>query len=170
MSCGKPEEDYINRQKNRVNYSGKMNDKIGCCHEWLGAKQINGYGHVNPPNADGVKGKSIYVHRWFYTLSKGEIPKGKLIRHKCDNRICVNPDHLEIGDSKDNVRDMIARNPKACGRKLSFQQHEEIKKKHTAGTMIITLAAEYKVSRVTIRKVIQEKHIVIKNEIISTPI
>jgi hypothetical protein len=36
--------------------------------------------------------------------------------------------------------------------------------------MINTLAAEYKVSRVTIRKVIQEKYIVIKNEIISTPI
>lgn len=39
----------------------------------------------------------------------GNIPKGMLIRHKCDNTWCCNMDHLEIGTPKDNVRDMKER-------------------------------------------------------------
>jgi hypothetical protein len=39
----------------------------------------------------------------------GEIPQGHLIRHKCDNPKCINPDHLETGTDYDNVHDMIER-------------------------------------------------------------
>jgi hypothetical protein len=39
----------------------------------------------------------------------GEIPQGYLIRHKCDNPKCINPDHLETGTDYDNVQDMIER-------------------------------------------------------------
>lgn len=35
--------------------------------------------------------------------------KGKIVRHKCDNRACINPLHLELGTQLDNVRDMIER-------------------------------------------------------------
>jgi hypothetical protein len=34
---------------------------------------------------------------------------GFVVRHKCDNRICVNPDHLELGTFGDNNRDTVAR-------------------------------------------------------------
>ena len=39
----------------------------------------------------------------------GEIPKGMVIRHKCDNPNCCNIEHLEIGTQKDNIEDMIKR-------------------------------------------------------------
>lgn len=43
-------------------------------------------------------GRPIYAHRFSYELTKGTIPKGFHIHHICKNRICVNPDHLELID------------------------------------------------------------------------
>lgn len=57
-----------------------------------------------------VNGKHERLFRYIYTKKYGEIPKGMVIRHKCDNSHCCNIKHLEIGTSSDNVRDMIIRN------------------------------------------------------------
>lgn len=54
-------------------------------------------------------GKHERLFRVIYMQKYGEIPKGMLIRHKCDNTWCCNLEHLEIGTPKDNVRDMIER-------------------------------------------------------------
>lgn len=55
------------------------------------------------------KGKHERLHRIIYEMHYGEIPKGLLIRHKCDNPNCCNIEHLEIGTPQDNVNDMIER-------------------------------------------------------------
>lgn len=49
----------------------------------------------------------ITAHRYSYLVYKGEIPKGMLVCHTCDNPKCFNPDHLFIGTHKDNTQDMI---------------------------------------------------------------
>jgi hypothetical protein len=54
-------------------------------------------------------GKHMRAHRYLFELYKGNIPEGMLIRHKCDNPRCINPDHLETGTQKDNVHDMVKR-------------------------------------------------------------
>lgn len=41
--------------------------------------------------------------------------KGMLVRHKCDNRACINPDHLELGSHQDNMDDMRTRGRAAQG-------------------------------------------------------
>lgn len=56
-----------------------------------------------------VNGKHERLFRYIYEQKYGGIPKGMLVRHKCDNPSCVNIEHLEIGTPKDNVRDMIER-------------------------------------------------------------
>jgi hypothetical protein len=48
-------------------------------------------------------------YKEFYIKIKGPVPKGVVLRHKCDNRFCMNPNHLEPGDEFDNVRDMMER-------------------------------------------------------------
>lgn len=73
------------------------------CWPWIYGKH-RGYGRFS---FDGRP--AALAHRVSYILYSGEIPKGMLIIHKCDNKICVNPNHLEIGTQKQNVHDAIYR-------------------------------------------------------------
>lgn len=68
------------------------------CILWTGAKTDKGYGIVVR------KGKRYRVHRLVAGAKKGEI-----VRHTCDVRNCVNPDHLIIGTQKENIYDSIER-------------------------------------------------------------
>ena len=67
------------------------------CMEWMGHR-TNGYGSF------WLEGKNVRVHRVSYELCVGPIPEGLQIDHKCRNRACVRPDHLEPVTSRENIR------------------------------------------------------------------
>lgn len=75
-----------------------MLDKTTDCWLWLGDLR-NGYGRIS------WKGTGTILHRLTWVLSGGEIPEGQVIRHKCKNKHCCNPDHLETGTNKENTFD-----------------------------------------------------------------
>lgn len=60
-------------------------------------------------------GKDWRMSRWLYTERFGEIPKGMLVCHMCDNPQCININHLELGSNKQNLQDMVNRNRSLIG-------------------------------------------------------
>ena len=82
------------------------------CWLWTGWKDWGGYGILT------VKDKNIKAHRFSWELFFGPIPLGLKVLHKCDVRLCVNPDHLFLGTNLDNSRDMVN---KGRGRKSWYK-------------------------------------------------
>tara|TARA_Y100000361_G_C11160384_1_gene346910 strand:+ start:2826 stop:4658 length:1833 start_codon:yes stop_codon:yes gene_type:complete len=78
-----------------------VNEKTGCW-EWK-VLDKNGYGNSIHARIKGKKTKYIRPHRLSYYIHKGEYPE--LIRHRCHNKCCVNPDHLEEGSHRQNALD-----------------------------------------------------------------
>lgn len=72
------------------------------CWYWTGIVDHKGYGMIR---FDGPKGFWKKAHRVSYEAYKGQIPEGLLVCHSCDNRRCINPDHLWLGTNKDNIND-----------------------------------------------------------------
>ena len=79
------------------------------CWEWQSTISTNGYGQFRYYN------QIFFAHRVSYTITNGPIPEGKLILHKCDNRLCVNPSHLYCGTQADNINDRAIRSPNSQG-------------------------------------------------------
>lgn len=125
------------------------------CWEWSAAKTKYGYGWFS------YKGSPKLAHRVAWILTYGEIPANKFICHRCDNTLCIRPDHLFVGDHKDNMADMVKkgrhadlrgiRGPKVI---LNEKQVKEIRKRYVP---IMSLAKEYGVSKGCITAIIYRK-------------
>lgn len=129
------------------------------CMPYQGCRTKDGYGQVC------IKGRVVRAHRLAYcranNLSLDDI-KGLVVRHKCDNPPCCNPDHLEIGTQRDNVLDCIKRgrfksnagenNPRA---KINTSIANEIRREYSNGGVSMgSLANKYGVGKSTIKRVI----------------
>lgn len=74
-------------------------DENGCIN-WLAKKDKDGYGKIQIE-----PGNRVLSHRFSYEHFIGKIPKDIWVLHKCDNPSCVNPQHLFLGNAKDNALD-----------------------------------------------------------------
>ncbi|WP_353850864.1 HNH endonuclease signature motif containing protein [Acidithiobacillus sp.] len=116
------------------------------CQNYEGKREPCGYGYVY------MSGRKHYAHRLAFAIGHGVDPAGKVVRHTCDNRSCVNPDHLELGSHQDNMDDMVAR-----GRQSKGERHPDAKLT-MANVLAIrgdrrpqrTIAAEYGVTQANI--------------------
>jgi len=71
----------------------------GECLVWQGSLTVAGYSRFVD------MGKAGSGHRAVARLSGLDI-EGRVVRHSCHNRACINPEHLSVGTDADNVKDM----------------------------------------------------------------
>lgn len=84
----------------RVNKRGPVMDHMqDRCWSWTGATDKDGYGKFYD------LGKTWRAHRLSFLLATGKEPD--VVLHKCGNKNCVRPSHLQAGDTKENLLDIL---------------------------------------------------------------
>jgi hypothetical protein len=78
-------------------------EKTDGCWNWTGAVNNTGYGILIVGSRTDGSRRCVMAHRWVMNQPKCQV------LHHCDNRLCVNPDHLYLGTNSDNVRDRVDR-------------------------------------------------------------
>lgn len=122
------------------------------CHEVISHKSTGnaGYSKIR------INGILFDIHRWYYKRETGMDLKGLDIRHKCDNRKCINIKHLCHGTRKDNVNDMLVRNRQYS--ELTKQNVIDIINKYNTGKYTYTdLAKLYNVNMNSISSIFKGK-------------
>lgn len=82
-------------------------NKADGCWLWTGLVNNHGYGIAT------IDGRQTSAHRVVYGLLVKPVPKGLDLCHKCDNPLCVRPDHMFVGTRKENMQD-AARKGRTC--------------------------------------------------------
>lgn len=132
------------------------------CWTWIGKVTTAGYGQIG--RGRNVEGQ-VHVHRLSYEMAKGPIPDGLVIRHRCDNRVCVNPGHLEVGTYADNSRDCVERGRTADRKgeahpqaKVTAADVREIRRLVDSGALQSVVAARFGLSKQSVSSIVTRRN------------
>lgn len=113
------------------------------CWPWNATRQWSGYGRFY------FNGRLDGSHRVAWILTHGPVHDGLFVLHRCDNPPCCNPNHLLVGSSADNSRDMTIR-LRHGSMKLSPTQVIEIRQRAATGETHRALARIFGVTKSTV--------------------
>lgn len=114
LSC-----EIVLTAKQRRNFDKKFVKRESGCWEWTGFVSNLGYGRFQ------IGRIQHFSHRLSYAINKGPITGWLFVCHSCDNRLCVNPDHLWLGTHSDNMQDMLRKGRGPTGDKHGLRLHPE---------------------------------------------
>jgi hypothetical protein len=127
------------------------------CWEWQGRRNWKGYGMISYAH------KTYAAHRLSHEVHIGPVPADLFVCHSCDNRACINPNHLFLGTPADNTQDMIDKGREARGERMSNSrltsaQVTAIRAERAQGHATFrSLGKRYGVSESMIRKIVKRK-------------
>jgi hypothetical protein len=110
------------------------------CMEYQGNIDQYGYGKIS------VFNKTKHTHRHVWELLNGELDNIIHVLHKCDNRKCVNPDHLFLGTNLDNMRDCINKGRRNCSSKLNPNKIKQICQMAKEGLLYKDIAMQFNIT------------------------
>lgn len=156
----------VKKKPDEERFWSKVRKAEAGCWNWTKGSGSSGYANLKLSN-----GKSMSVHRYSWELHNGPIPDNLWVLHKCDNRVCVRPDHLFLGTPQDNALDMVAKgrnlpavlasrqrpgvlNAKA---KLDDDKVREIRDLRSSGMVYREIASRFGVSLETCMAVVKGK-------------
>jgi len=139
--------------------------RLGRCWVWTGSRTgHDGYGgiYVAAHQAPGATyPKPSYVHRVSWEMAFGPIPAGRHVLHSCDNRSCVKPDHLFLGDQAANMKDAASKGrlsgARPNRRKVSDEQIAEIFALRRRGLTLESIGERFGVSKCFVSMVVRGK-------------
>lgn len=142
-------------EKTLARFEAKIQRSDGC-HEWLAAKDQDGYGIFQ------LNRRARRAHHIAYALAKGISPDGLYLLHSCDNPSCVNPDHLTQGDTRGNTADRHAKGRDARGErnghpKLNEAAVRDCFRRYREGESQRSIARAHGISQTLIRMVLMRK-------------
>jgi hypothetical protein len=146
-------ESFLDRFWSKVEIKGP-ND----CWEWKGIIS-RGYGKISLKKSEreglSKRNRQFKASRLSYFIANGPYPEHRFILHKCDNKLCVNPNHLELGNNKKNIQDAYDRGLKPRGEDVSFSKltNEEAKTIKYDSRHPVELAKIYGIDRRSISKI-----------------
>lgn len=130
------------------------------CWNWNGSVRKDGYGQFQCIALLGRK-SGISASRASWIIHHGTPPEGIMVCHHCDNRLCVNPDHLFLGTAKANSEDMVSKGRMYGGErhwkaKLTRADAEEARALRASGWKIKPIAEKFGVTTSAIDGVLSE--------------
>lgn len=153
--------DYDSKTLMRLIKHGLFSEKGCFC--WTGPYDKDGYGITSYNQPDKSK-KTVKVHRLFWTLINGTIPKEYFICHACDNPKCFNLEHLFLGTAKENCED---RERKGRGKRIFGEKNHsaslcakdvlQIRKLYSEGLRVCDLVRMFNILQPTITKIVHRK-------------
>lgn len=127
--------------------------KVNDCLIWTKCANSDGY-----PRALIDGDANAKVHRIVWEEASKQSASGFVVRHSCDNPMCINPEHLSLGSQKDNIVDRDKRQRHGAS-KLSHDAVRMIR--HLNETTNMTQSALAQMFRVhvnTINSLLNRKH------------
>lgn len=132
------------------------------CWNWTGSLNAYGYGQFQCRAYFGGKKSATSAARASWVIHNGPVSDEVMVCHRCDNRLCVNPDHLFLGTAQDNSSDMVAKSRQQRGEKcwkakLSHEKAFAIRWLRASGWKISKIADEYGVTPSAIDGVLAQR-------------